>query len=144
MCPLSLLLSLLYHWTSPPLHRPLPPGLNPKLSSSAAHLSRTGSRQIFGFQQQMMQINPLIKLKLVHSVVVLTICPLFEAKFLFKNSVYINTIIRSSLLATSCCITLWATSHLLISASNSLTLSAHPSTCCLNCREYKEEETRGE
>lgn len=43
-----------------------------------------------------------------------------------------STIIRSSLLATSCSMTLWATWHRLISASSSPTLSAHPSTCCLN------------
>lgn len=52
MCPLCLLFQspLLYHWTSPSLHLPLPPDLNPKLSSSAADLSRTESIQIFGIK----------------------------------------------------------------------------------------------
>lgn len=50
-----------------------------------------------------------------------------------------HTIIRSSLLATSCTIPLWANSYLLISSSSSLTRSAHPSTCWLNCTRNRQK-----
>lgn len=60
----------------------------------------------------------------------------------------VNTVIRSSLLATSCSMLLCLTSHLLISDSNSLTLSAQSFTCCLSyrgrerkkCGEWKQKE----